>query len=198
LSFAERLLEHDLETLVMDYYLVLSSFKQADRAQLFADQVNSNEVQPVEVSMTEVNNETRYRVVSGPFDQRISSVRDSYNEIVGNDTWWLLTTRQEPAQIKTEPLMQATAITSLEPSNQDGVLRGPEIGEFYVEYCGNKANRAEREAFCSDGQVEKEISKTVKLLSLNDRNYVTYCTQASGEDRMKYCTDKFSDRRKGK
>jgi len=198
LSFDEKLLEQDVETVVVDYYLVLSSFKQADRAHSFADQLNSKEEQPVEVSMAEVNNETLYRVVHGPFDQRVNSVRDRYNKIVGNDTWWLPTARPEPALIKSEPLMLATASSSLEPSNQGSELRAPEIGEFYVEYCGTKANRAEREAYCSDGQVEKEISKTVELLSLNDRTYVTYCTQASGKDRMKYCTDGFSDRRVGR
>ena len=194
LSFAEKLLEHDLETLAMDYYLVLSSFKHVDRAQLFADQVNLKEVQPVEVSVTEVNNETRYRVVSGPFDQRFSSVRDSYNEIVGHDTWWLLTARSEPAQINTEPVIQATAISPETPI-QESELRGPEIGDSYVKYCGTKANGAEREAFCSDSQVEREISKTVEILGLNDRTYVAFCTKASGDDRMKYCTNEFLDRR---
>ena len=173
-------LEDDARTFVMDYYLVLSSFEHADRAHLFADQVNSKAVQPVEVSKAEVNNEIRYRVVHGPLNQRANSVRNSYNEIAGNDTWWLLTPRPESVSI------------------QEEALRGPEIGEVYVAYCGTKANRAEREAFCSDRQVEREISKTVELLSLNDRTYVTYCTQAPGKDRMKYCTDEFSDRRLGR
>ncbi len=195
-SFLEIPLEDNGETGVTDYYLVLSSFKHADRAHSFADQVISTELQPVEVSMTELNDETLYRVVHGPFDQRVDSVRNSYNDIVGNDTWWLLTARPEPAQ--SEPVMQATATTSLKPSTQESDRRGPEIGESYVEYCGTKANRAEREAFCSDSQVEREIFKTVELLSLTDRTYVTYCTQASGNDRMKYCTDEFSDWRAGR
>jgi hypothetical protein len=173
-------LEYDAKTLVMDYYLVLSSFEHADRAHLFADQVNSKAVQPVEVSKAEVNNKMHYRVVHGPLNQRVNSVRNSYNEIAGNDTWWLLTPRPESVSIQVEE------------------LRGPEIGEAYVAYCGTKANRAEREAFCSDRQVENEISKTVELLSLNERTYVTYCTQAPGKERMKYCTDEFSDRRLGR
>jgi hypothetical protein len=189
LSFSESFLEIPLEdsgeTGVMDYYLVLSSFKHADRAHSFADQVISSELQSVEVSMTALNDETLYRVVHGPFDQRVDSVRNSYNDIVGNDTWWILTARPEPAQ--------SESVVS-----QKSELRGPEIGDSYVEYCGTKANRSEREAFCSDGQIEGEISKTAEFLSLNDRTYVTYCTQAPGKDRMKYCTDEFSDRRLGR
>ena len=173
-------LEYDAKNVVMDYYLVLSSFEHADRAYLLAEQVNSKSVQPVEVAKAEVNNKTRYRVVHGPLSQRVNSVRDSYKEIAGDDTWWLLTARPEIASIQEEE------------------LRGPEIGEAYVEYCGVKANRAEREAFCSDTQVEREISKTVELLSLNERTYVTYCTQAPGKERVKYCTDQFSDRRLGR
>ena len=172
--------EYDAKTLVMEYYLVLSSFEHADRAHLFADQVNSKAAQPVEVSNAEVNNKMRYRVVHGPLNQRVNSVRNSYKGIAGSDTWWLLAPRPEPASIQEEE------------------LRGPEIGEAYVAYCGTKANRAEREAFCSDRQVEREISKTVEVFSLNERTYVTYCTQAPGKDRMKYCTDEFSDRRLGR
>ena len=179
-NMLETPLEYGVKPLVMEYYLVLSSFGHADRAQLFADQVNSKAVKPVEVSKAEVDNKMRYRVVHGPLNQRVNSVRSSYTEIAGSDTWWLLTPRPEPASIQEEE------------------LRGPEIGEAYVAYCGTKANRAEREAFCSDRQVEREISKTVEVFSLNERTYVTYCTQAPGKDRMKYCTDEFSDRRLGK
>jgi hypothetical protein len=173
-------LEYDVKTPVMDYYLVLSSFEHAKLAHSFANQVNSKTVQPVEVSKAEVNNKMIYRVVHGPLNQRVNSVRKSYKEIAGNDTWWLLTPRPESVSI------------------QEEALRGPEIGVAYVAYCGTKANRAEREAFCSDRQVESEISKTVELLSLNERTYVTYCTQAPGKERMKYCTDEFSDRRLGR
>ena len=75
MSFDESLedtpLEHDVETAVIDYYLVLSNFRQADRAHSFADQVNSREAQPVEVSTTEVDNEKLYRVVHGSFNHRV-------------------------------------------------------------------------------------------------------------------------------
>ena len=158
------------------------------RAELFAEHMRSKEIQSIEVSMAEVNNETYYRVIIGPFDQRVESLRDRHNNIGTSETWWLLEARPEP-------VMQPTAIASLEPSIPESVIRGPEFEESYVEYCATKANAAERDAYCSDGQVVREITKTIELLSMNDRAYSTYCTNAPGRARMRYCTDGFSDRR---
>ncbi len=182
----------------MNYYLVLSSFRHVVQADSFADQMHARNIQPVEVSIAEVNNEIFYRVIYGPFDKRIESIRDRYNDVGDNKTWWLMAPKRKPVQVETDPEMQPTAIASLDASTPENILKKPEPGESYAEYCSMKANAAERNAYCSDDQVSEELTQTLQLLSMNNRDYTMFCTNAPGRDRTIFCTDAFSDRRVGR
>ncbi len=187
-----------VETGAMNYYLVLSSFRHVVQADSFADQMHARNIQPIEVSIAEVSNETFYRVIYGPFDKRIESIRDRYNDIGDNKTWWLVEPKREPAQVDPEPEMQPTAIASLDTSTPESMFKRPGPGEFYAEYCSMKANAAERDAYCSDDQVGQELTQTLRILSMNNRDYAMFCMNAPGRDRTRFCTNAFSDRRVGR
>ena len=203
LSVAESELEipmqadeaHKVETATVNYYLVLSSFRNVVQADSFADRMHARNIQPVEISIADVNNKTFYRVIYGPFDKKVESIRDRYNDIGDNKTWWLAEPKREPVQVEPEPEMQPTAIASLDALVPESMLKGPEPGEYYAEYCSIKANAAERDAYCSDDQVGQELTQTLELLSMNNRDFAMFCTNAPGRDRMRFCTNAFSDRR---
>lgn len=78
------------------------------------------------------------------------------------------------------------------------ILKGPERGESYAEYCSMKANAFERDAYCSDDQITRELTQTLELLSMNSRHLTVFCTNVRGKRRTRFCTNVFSDRRVGR
>ncbi len=94
--------------------------------------------------------------------------------------------------------MQAIAIASVDTSMPGTILKGPERGQSYAEYYSMKANAAERDAYCSDDQMTQELTQTLELLSMNNRDYTVFHTNAPGRHRLRFCTNAFSDRSVGR
>lgn len=94
--------------------------------------------------------------------------------------------------------MQPIAIAFVDTSMPETILKGPERGESYAEYCSMNTNAAERDAYCSDDQITRELTQTLELLSMNSRDYTVFCTNVRGKHRMRFRANAFSDRRVGR
>ncbi len=79
----------------MNYYLVLGSFKNAQAAEIFADEMNSKEIEPVEVSMTELDGGVVHRVVHGPFSEKDPSAQSRLADLGIDRIWWLIEERPD-------------------------------------------------------------------------------------------------------
>ncbi|HIG41535.1 MAG: hypothetical protein ABGY96_01500 [bacterium] len=72
-----------------DHYLVLASYAEARLAELFVNQMGSDMDAPMNINKVQFANKTSYRVVLGPFDEQLDSVRARYNSLGLSEIWWL-------------------------------------------------------------------------------------------------------------
>ena len=172
----------------MEHYLVLASFMDERLADLFANQMSLQANKPIDVSRSQVGNDTAYRVILGPYDEKLASIESLFVGLGLNQTWWLSIDSSQAMKMVPETMLA-------EMLNSEKELRMPLPGEHYLEFCAMRANGLERDEFCSDDQVAAEVAKYFAVLSMSERDYVSYCISAPGRERPVYCSDQFWDKK---
>ncbi|MBL4680943.1 MAG: SPOR domain-containing protein [Pseudomonadales bacterium] len=183
----------------LNYVLVLAGFRDKNYAEQHAEKLKADTSEPVRVIEASIGNGEYYRVVSGPYDAEIAGVRDQFVLMGIDDAWWLdvpALVTHVPALILTQP--EQVVVSEYAPSQipvveasvntipEGVVLRSPEAGESYIDYCVKKANAAEREQYCRDGEFVPKMVYRVE--SMGETALFKFCaTEATGAERRLYC-----------
>jgi len=195
----------------LNYVLVLAGFRDKKYAEQHAEKLKADTNEPVRVIEAPIGDSDYYRVVSGPYDAEIAGVRDQFVLMGIDDAWWLdvpALVTHVPALMPESALAQPEqAVVSEYVSSQipvveasvntipEGmVLRSPEAGESYIDYCVKKANAAEREQYCRDGEFVPKMVYRVE--SMGETALFKFCaTEATGTERRLYCdNDELAER----
>ncbi len=153
----------------MNYYLVLGSFRNARAAEIFAEEMRTNDIKPVEVSRAELDSGVYYRVVHGPFSRRDRSAHGRLTDLGIDRIWWLV---QEQPDNRLAELAEDNRLAKLAEDN-----RLAELAE--------------------DNRLA-ELAKRDGILLMSNREYAIFCVRAPGGERIKYCNDEMLDERAGR
>jgi hypothetical protein len=182
------------ESAEVDYYLIIGSFRNKDRADKALAMFAKRSVDKLAIQKAEAFGETWHRVAHGPYDVINNSLKTEFVAIGVHDAWWLQIERLVAA-VEITPAPAAVVVD--EPS-----ITPPRADESYIHYCVSKANAAERNIYCSDsdfsalGEIEKSSATLAQvqqglgdspkelqalagfcLLKANASQRATYCSQ---------------------
>jgi len=197
------------------HFLVLASFRDAHRVDLFVNRMSPQVDKPIKVATLQLEERTIYRVMIGPFDKKLTRIQNQYASLGLDGIWWFTVetgdsmhfepdtmivkvvdesaSQIEPGivePIAAEPVAVA-AVKSVvaEPVVARKTLRRQVPIQHHLAFCATKANALEREQLCSDNQITEKLRKYAELLAMTDQEYFLYCISSTGEERRLYCMD---------
>lgn len=184
-------------------YLVLAGFRNEARAHQFVEQMNSNGISDLMLDEIVLQGTPYFRVLYGPFDTKGNDVREQVRTMGITDAWWVTKAVEQPVADS-----QPEAVIEIAPKKEQRIMvpepaptpvpepalqvSAPRPGESYFDYCIKRANSAERERYCKDGQFLSAAvrGEQARQGALNQEQYFVFCTtQADAHQRKTHCTD---------
>lgn len=191
----------------IEYRLVVGSFSARASADRLAHKLTTKGFSMVSTAGATAGNETRYRVMLGPYTSRSTALKHKADQSGIMGAWWLATAVPAPqatasmaatstpqhttmaaeSQVQTVP-RRAAGSSTMAASQAD---HPPAPNENIIAYCTNKANAIERKRYCTDADIRRVMDRRLVADGAGGHVYVEFCTQeANAAERMKYCTDK--------
>lgn len=188
----------DVSNATWAQYLVLAGFRSEERAHQFVEQMNTNGISDLMLDEIALRGAPYFRVLYGPFDTKGNDVREQVRAMGITDAWWVTkAVEQQVAATQPEAVIEIapreeqriTVPPEPEPALQ---VSAPRPGESYFDYCVKRANSAERDRYCKDGQFLSAAvrGEQARQGALNQEQYFVFCTtQADAHQRKTHCTD---------
>jgi len=204
------------------HYLILASFRDTRLLGHFMDRVSPQLDEPIKVTTLQFEERTIYRAMVGPFDKKLTRIQNHYTDLGLSGIWWFSVdagetihfesnsmlargveestiipfepvVTAEPVIVEAAPIVIEEPVVVEEPVVAMTQPRKPMSVEYQLEFCATKATARERHELCSDRKTRFKVAKYRKLLAMTDRDYLSYCSRAPGNERPLYCTNRFSD-----
>lgn len=70
------------------HFLILASFRDAHRVDLFVNRMSPQVDKPIKVSTLQLEERTIYRVMIGPFDKKLTRIQNQYASLGLDGIWW--------------------------------------------------------------------------------------------------------------
>ena len=83
----------------MEYFLVLAGFRNAERAAMVLEGFNQGDVASYSIEETELDDAPWFRVLYGPFERALGSVKAEFNSQGVTDAWWIRRELEEAPMI---------------------------------------------------------------------------------------------------
>lgn len=182
----------------IEYRLVVGSFSTEYAADEFARSLKLRGFDGLTTLAMDTGTMIRYRVMSGPFDYRVSSMRDKAERAGITDSWWIkVPGESEPVMTTAEPVAPAKPAAPARPAAPVEVtVTPPAPGEDIMKYCAEKANSREREIYCTNKKLLVSVHREMVMNGARGPVYINFCTEeATAAERRIYCNNAEFDKR---
>lgn len=189
---------NELQDQKIEYRLVVGSFSTDYAANEFARSLKKLGFSGLTTQAVDTGTMIRYRVMSGPYERRVSSVRDEAERMGIPDAWWVrVPGESEPIMATAKPAVPAKPSALARHSAPVEVnITPPAPGEDIMKYCAEKANAREREIYCTNEKLLVPIHREMVMNGARGPVYINFCTEeATAAERHIYCNNAEFQRR---